>query len=143
MPIYEYVSKSEYQPVKNKLIKLINLVQDELRDKFTFSFHFIGSSSRNMVTRYKGTNVGYDFDCNLYPNDKDEEYNAAELKHLFMEAFNALLLVGKDLDDFLPIHHLLCKAFHGTGCLLLPHEVPGRAASDHLCHEEHGNNTQD
>ena len=90
MPIYEYVSKSEYQPVKNKLIKLINLVQDELRDKFTFSFHFIGSSSRNMVTRYKGTNVGYDFDCNLYPNDKDEEYNADELKHLFMGAFNRI-----------------------------------------------------
>lgn len=35
MKDFEYVTKKEYLPVKNELIELINLVQDEVRDKFT------------------------------------------------------------------------------------------------------------
>ena len=43
---FEYVSPQKYKPVKKELIKLINLVQDEVREYFTFDFRFIGSSSR-------------------------------------------------------------------------------------------------
>lgn len=46
---FEYVSKSKYMPVKKELIKIINQVQDELREQFTFDYKFIGSSSRNML----------------------------------------------------------------------------------------------
>ena len=50
MQNYKYVNQKEYQPVKNDLINLIHLVQNEIRDKFTFSYEFIGSASRNINT---------------------------------------------------------------------------------------------
>lgn len=62
---YEYVSKSKYMPVKKELIEIINQVQDELREQFTFDYKFIGSSSRNMITNDSKTNQGYDFDIDL------------------------------------------------------------------------------
>lgn len=62
---FEYVSKSKYMPVKKELIKIINQVQDELREQFTFDYKFIGSSSRNMSTYDPKTNKGYDFDINI------------------------------------------------------------------------------
>ena len=76
---FEYVSKSKYMPVKKELIKIINQVQDELREQFTFDYKFIGSSSRNMITYDPKTNKGYDFDSNIEVNDFDEYYSAKEL----------------------------------------------------------------
>lgn len=88
MKHYEYVKKSEYMPVKKELIELINLVQDDLRDKFTFRFDFIGSSSRNMITCDYPTNEGYDFDVNIEVNDPDDKYNPKKLKEYLMQSFN-------------------------------------------------------
>ena len=86
MSDFEYVTKKEYLPVKKELIELINLVQDEVRDYFTFRFDFIGSASRNMITRDNDSNVGYDFDVNIEVND--DNYSAKELKNIIMQGFN-------------------------------------------------------
>lgn len=91
MKHYEYVRKSEYMPVKKELIELINLVQDDLRDKFTFRFDFIGSSSRDMITCDYSTNEGYDFDVNIEVNDPNEEYSAEELKIMLMKTFDKVI----------------------------------------------------
>lgn len=89
MPEYEYVYRSEAAPYKREIIALINRVQKDLRQKklFSFSFEFIGSSSRNMITREKNSNRGYDFDVNLTPNIHNEEFSAAEIRR---EVFNSL-----------------------------------------------------
>lgn len=64
---FEYVSKKEAAPAKNELIEIINEVQDILRNKdISFQFQFIGSSSRNMITCDRKSNIGYD----LYLNHK-------------------------------------------------------------------------
>ena len=99
MKHYEYVKKSEYMPVKKELIKLINLVQDDLRKKLTFRFDFIGSSSRNMITCDFSTNEGYDFDVNIEVNDPDERYSAKELKKLLMESFDKIIDETQGIDD--------------------------------------------
>lgn len=88
MSNFKYVTKKEYQPVKNELIELINLVQDEVREYFTFRYDFIGSASRNMITRDEDSNVGYDFDVNIRVNDEEEDYNAKEIKQILMNGFN-------------------------------------------------------
>lgn len=88
MSDFEYVTRKEYLPVKKELIELINLVQDEVRDYFTFRFDFIGSASRNMITRDNDSNVGYDFDVNIEVNDVDNNYSAKELKTKIMQGFN-------------------------------------------------------
>lgn len=88
MSNFYYVSKKEYQPVKNDLIELINLVQDEVRDYFTFRFDFIGSASRNMITRDDDSNVGYDFDVNIKVNDDENNYSAKEIKQIIRAGFD-------------------------------------------------------
>jgi len=88
MSDFKYVTKKEYQPVKNELIELINLVQDEVREYFTFRYDFIGSASRNMITRDEDSNVGYDFDVNIRVNDEEEDYTAKEIKQILMNGFN-------------------------------------------------------
>ena len=88
MKEFEYVSKREYGPVKEELIELIHLVQNEVREYFTFRYDFIGSASRNMITREVNGNVGYDFDVNIRVNDPDENYSAEDLKNILVNGFN-------------------------------------------------------
>lgn len=84
---FKYVPKSEYQPVKNQLIKLINLVQNEVQNHFTFQFQFIGSSSRNMITRDAKGNTGYDFDANILINN-DNNLPPKKIKNILLNGFN-------------------------------------------------------
>lgn len=85
---FVYITRKEATIVKNELIELINLVQDEVREHFTFRYDFIGSTSRNMKTCDFKTNVGYDFDVNIRVNDKDEDYSAFEIRNILRNAFN-------------------------------------------------------
>ena len=65
---FQYVPRTEYQPLKNQIIQILNEVQDEVRDDFTFQYHFIGSTKRNMITRDTKSNIGFDFDVDLEIN---------------------------------------------------------------------------
>lgn len=47
---FRYVTKKQAQPIKDELYQILYMVQDLVRDNFTFSFTPIGSSSRNMIT---------------------------------------------------------------------------------------------
>lgn len=88
MKKFEYVSKKEYMLVKKELIELINMVQNDVRDSFTFRFDFIGSTSQNMITREVNGNKGYDFDVNIRVNDDDENYSAKEIRDILKRAFD-------------------------------------------------------
>lgn len=85
---FKYVTKAELAPFKKELIELIHLVQNDVRDDFTFQYEFIGSVSRNMVTFDPQSNTGFDFDVNLFVNDDEEDYKPGEIKHILMDAFN-------------------------------------------------------
>ena len=77
---FQYVSRKQLSPVKQDLIQIIKSVQDELRKDFTFSFDFVGSYERNMVTYDVGTNIGFDFDVNIHVNDDECKFSAKEIK---------------------------------------------------------------
>lgn len=77
---FKYVTRKQLSPVKNNLISIINSVQDQLRDEFTFQFYFVGSVKCNMVTCDVGTNRGYDFDINIQVNDSSIGLTAKEIK---------------------------------------------------------------
>lgn len=85
---FVYVSENEYKPVKKELIRLINKVQDEVREFFTFQFKFIGSTERGMITRDRKSNIGYDFDVNIYVNDEQEQYSAEEIRSIIRNAID-------------------------------------------------------
>ncbi len=79
---FEYVPKEEWKPVRDKLLEIIHKLQDEVRDDFTFQYHFVGSSERNMITRDRKSNTGFDFDVNIEVNDPDEDYSAKEIRDI-------------------------------------------------------------
>ena len=87
---FEYVSKKQAAPYKAELIEIINAVQDEVRDDFTFQFTFIGSSSRNMITFDPTTNIGFDFDVNLEVNDDDENYFPEKIRTILRNALTRI-----------------------------------------------------
>ncbi len=88
MPNFEYVTRREAQPVKNDITALIHEVQDCVREDFTLDYRFVGSSSRNMITREIGGNKGYDFDADLIPNVDDDKYTPADIVSKLLDAIN-------------------------------------------------------
>ena len=93
-----YVSKKEAAPVKAELLDIIHEVQDIVRDDFTFQFTFIGSSSRNMITYDRKSNIGFDFDVNIEVNDYDENYDYCE------DSTRVLTIKKKDRPNSRIIH---------------------------------------
>ena len=86
---FQYVQRHEYLPIRMELEKLINLVQDELRDDyFTFSFTYIGSTHRKMITQDVKGNTGYDFDVNIHVNDDNEDFFPEEIRRILKKAFD-------------------------------------------------------
>ena len=85
---YEYVPKEEWQPVRDKLYEIIYNLQHEVGDYFTFQYHFVGSSKRNMITRDRNSNTGFDFDVNIEVNDPDEDYSAEEIRNILREGLD-------------------------------------------------------
>ena len=90
---FEYVSKETLKPFKNEIAKLIRMVQNDIRDKFTFQYKFIGSVARNMVTHDPKSNIGFDFDINLIINDENECYSAKEIKQILICSFNKIAML--------------------------------------------------
>lgn len=85
---FVYVTRASAQPVKNELIQIIHEVQDIVRPHFTFQFKTVGSSSMNMITFDRKSNIGFDFDFNFEINDNEENYSAAEIRHIIKNAID-------------------------------------------------------
>lgn len=93
--MYEYVKKSEYQPVRLELEEIIRKVHHYMRTnyKLTFQHKLIGSGNRHLVTREKGGNKGFDFDYNfIIPHPGEDYYWKADvIKNQFTEALKFAL----------------------------------------------------
>lgn len=85
---YEYASRKIRRPIRDKIVELLNLVQNDLKQEFTFQFKFEGSDPLNLVTYDAKTNTGFDFDINVYPNNDEQKYSAKELKTMLINSFN-------------------------------------------------------
>ncbi|MCM1236005.1 MAG: hypothetical protein NC489_38440 [Ruminococcus flavefaciens] len=87
---FKYVSRKQLSPVKKELIQIINSVQRQVHNDFTFQFYFVGSVKRNMVTYDVGANIGYDFDVNIQVNDDECKFSAKEIKTKIRLALNKI-----------------------------------------------------
>lgn len=85
---FRYVRRKEAQPIKDELYQILYEVQNPVRDKFTFSFKPIGSSSRNMITYDPKSNIGFDFDINIEVNDDDENFKPKEIRTIIRNAID-------------------------------------------------------
>lgn len=85
---FVYVTKASARPVRDELIQIIHQVQDIVRPYFTFQFKPVGSSSMNMITFDRKSNIGFDFDFDLEINDDDENYSPDEIRHIMKNAID-------------------------------------------------------
>lgn len=87
---FQYVNLKQLSSTKKELIQIIYSVQDDVRQYFTFQFYFAGSIEHNMVTYDVKSNIGFDFDVDLYVNDYECRYSAEEIKTKIRLAFNKI-----------------------------------------------------
>ncbi len=86
---FEYVPRKTVSELRRMIIELLKLVQNDLRDKFTFSYTFdIGSSTYNLVVTDVNGNGGFDIDCDLHINVLDDSYTAKEIRTMIIESIN-------------------------------------------------------
>ncbi len=86
---FEYVSEEEYMPVRLELEELIRRLQNEVRNSLTFRWKYVGSSSRDMITRDKKGNCGYDFDVDIILNSS--ELREDKIMSIFRNGLNRLV----------------------------------------------------
>ena len=87
---FRFISKHSPQ-VKSAyadLTEILSLVYDDLRKKYTFQHKPVGSYSHNMITYDAKSNVGYDFDINIYPHNEEKRFSAKQIKTLFKQALD-------------------------------------------------------
>lgn len=89
---FVYVTQASARPAKNELIQIIHEVQDLVEDYFTFQFKPVGSSSMNMITFDRNSNIGFDFDFDLEINDDNENYTPAEIRRIMRNAIDQVAL---------------------------------------------------
>lgn len=95
---FKYVTRKEAEPFRKEIEEIIYNAQDILRGKFTFSYRFIGSSSRDMITYDPKTNKGFDFDVDLCINDAEECFTAKEVRVKLKKAFE-MAAIGKFFES--------------------------------------------
>lgn len=98
---FEYVTKAEAKPVREEINEILREVQNQVREQFTFQFRFVGSFSRNMITCDRKSNIGFDFDVNIYVNDEEECFSAEDLRRILKWAIDrvARRYGYKDCED--------------------------------------------
>lgn len=85
---FEYVTKKEALSVRKDLDKIIELLHKELHNNFKFDHRYIGSSSRNMITRDTKGNTGYDFDVDIVPHLNGKSHTPKQIKDMVITALN-------------------------------------------------------
>lgn len=85
---FVYVTRAAAKQVRDELIQIIQEVQDIVRPYFTFQPKPVGSSSINMITYDRKSNIGFDFDFDLAINDDDENYSPGEIRNIMRNAID-------------------------------------------------------
>lgn len=85
---FRYVTKAEAKPVRDELYEIIREVHKVVKPYFTFQHKHVGSSSRNMITFDRKSNIGFDFDFDLEINANEEEYNPDKIRHIIKNAID-------------------------------------------------------
>ena len=87
---FQYISKHDPR-VKAAYVDLMLLLQEvreNLKKHYTFQHRLVGSYARNMITYDQKSNVGFDFDVNIYPNDDEQKLTPKQIKLLFKKALD-------------------------------------------------------
>lgn len=90
---YEFISKSEYAPIRIQLENIIKEIQNNMRPEYTFQFSLIGSGRKKLITKETGSNKGFDFDYNFSLQKVKDEFDGA--KTIRENFFKIIQEIGK------------------------------------------------
>ena len=87
---FKYISKRDpkVKAAYENLMILLRKVREDLNEYYTFQHTLVGSYARNMITCDEKSNVGFDFDVNIFVNDDDQKYEPSQIKLLFKKALD-------------------------------------------------------
>ncbi len=87
---FRYVSKEKTEKTKEELLCIINEVKRLVREEYhvKLEYRFVGSCTQNMITEDKKSNIGYDFDVNLYITNQ-KQYSPEDFRKIFRNALHA------------------------------------------------------
>ena len=99
---FKFISKHSPQvkSAYSALMEILSLVHNDLRKQYTFQHESVGSYSRNMITYDAKSNIGFDFDINIYPNDEENRFTAKQIKNYCSSNHYCLILVTQFLNIF-------------------------------------------
>ncbi|SFT61006.1 hypothetical protein SAMN02910301_2109 [Lachnospiraceae bacterium XBD2001] len=86
---FEYVARAEYLPEKKKVVLILQDVQRDLRGTLNIHFRFVGSEPRHMITRDRKSNVGYDFDVDIWIDDVDD-YEPSYIRKILKKSLDKI-----------------------------------------------------
>ncbi len=87
---FQYVLKKDYSPILNELHKIIHEVQNVVQNKFSFEYFIVGSADKNMITCDRKSNIGFDFDIDIYVHNDDENYTPKEIRTILRQAMDKI-----------------------------------------------------
>ena len=99
--MYDYIPDKQLRTdLREYCENVINSLQDELRQYFTFSFKLIGSGDTRLMM-INGNNKSIDLDYNLViQRDKKQlSGDPSQIKHLFMTSLKKILGKGVKVSD--------------------------------------------
>ena len=87
----EFMTKAEVKPHRQEFKNIIDSIRRDIRNEgITFTYTLIGSAKRNLVLRHH--NKGYDCDYKITIQKNINKVKEKELKQMFMDAFNKVIV---------------------------------------------------
>jgi len=95
--MYKYVKQTQATEMHKWCSNILNEVQCEVSDYFTFDFRLIGSGDKRLVTQNGNNPFDLDYNIILQKDKKGLLNNPKQIKDIFISRFNKIL-EEKDID---------------------------------------------
>lgn len=89
--MYKFANKLEVKKLTKWCEDILHLVQNEVRDYFTFDIRLIGSGDKKLVTQNGDEAFDLDYNIILQRDKKNLLNNPRQIKDIFISRFNKIL----------------------------------------------------
>ncbi len=113
---FKRVSKKECRVARQRALKLLNIVQRELSQKYSFTFRLVGSGKWGTMVKDEKGHYDLDYQILLTKNSKEYKNNklkyATEIKQDFIGAFNKHISKNEKIENSTTAITLINKDEH-------------------------------
>lgn len=85
--MFEYMKKNEYKESGKHCREIIRDVQEDLKDKFNFNVHLIGSCKSRLMMRNGNGPYDFDYSLEIVKDKKDLEFDPKKIREIVFNSF--------------------------------------------------------